>query len=67
MQFFLNNIINRARIFFFNMFSISDVDVLVIMVTNEAQAESVLYGDLGAVPGNAQVAVSILPICVEQH
>ncbi|THG16486.1 hypothetical protein TEA_001667 [Camellia sinensis var. sinensis] len=26
-----------------------DVDVLVIMVTNEAQAESVLYGDLGAV------------------
>lgn len=29
-----------------------DVDVLVIMVTNEAQAESVLYGDLGAIPGN---------------
>ncbi|KDP25980.1 hypothetical protein JCGZ_22710 [Jatropha curcas] len=27
-----------------------DVDVLVIMVTNEAQAESVLYGDHGAVP-----------------
>lgn len=27
-----------------------DVDVLVIMVTNEAQAESVLFGDLGAVP-----------------
>ncbi|KAK9277890.1 hypothetical protein L1049_027447 [Liquidambar formosana] len=27
-----------------------DVDVLVIMVTNEAQAESVLYGDFGAVP-----------------
>lgn len=30
---------------------ISDVDVLVIMVTNETQAESVLYGDLGAVSG----------------
>ena len=27
------------------------MDVLVIMVTNEAQAESVLYGDSGAVPG----------------
>lgn len=32
------------------MFS-PDVDVLVVMVTNEAQAESVLYGDLGAVSG----------------
>ncbi|XP_038687228.1 uncharacterized protein LOC119986656 [Tripterygium wilfordii] len=38
-----------------------DVDVLVIMVTNEAQAESVLYGDLGAVqalPSGASVILS---------
>ncbi|OVA01688.1 Ketose-bisphosphate aldolase [Macleaya cordata] len=28
-----------------------DVDVLIVMVTNEAQAESVLYGDLGSVSG----------------
>lgn len=32
----------------------SGVDVLVIMVTNEAQAESVLFGDLGAVQGMFQ-------------
>lgn len=30
---------------------LSDVDVLVIMVTNEYQAESVLFGDHGVVPG----------------
>ncbi|XVF53778.1 hypothetical protein PTKIN_Ptkin05aG0126200 [Pterospermum kingtungense] len=38
-----------------------DVDVLVIMVTNEAQAESVLYGDLGAVsalPSGASIILS---------
>ncbi|KAF3437146.1 hypothetical protein FNV43_RR19899 [Rhamnella rubrinervis] len=38
-----------------------DVDVLVIMVTNEAQAESVLYGDLGAVaalPTGASIVLS---------
>lgn len=33
------------------IFILSDVDVLVIMVTNEAQAESVLYGESGAVSG----------------
>ncbi|KAJ8753715.1 hypothetical protein K2173_026391 [Erythroxylum novogranatense] len=27
-----------------------DIDVLIVMVTNEHQAESILYGDLGAVP-----------------
>lgn len=32
-------------------FSLLDVDVLVIMVTNEAQAESALYGDFGAISG----------------
>ncbi|KAJ4713548.1 ketose-bisphosphate aldolase class-II family protein [Melia azedarach] len=37
-----------------------DVDVLVIMVTNEAQAESVLYGDLGAVPALRSGASIIL-------
>ncbi|KAL5815452.1 hypothetical protein ACOSQ4_026093 [Xanthoceras sorbifolium] len=38
-----------------------DVDVLVIMVTNEAQAETVLYGDLGAVsalPSGATIILS---------
>ncbi|XWS50840.1 hypothetical protein CRYUN_Cryun12cG0124300 [Craigia yunnanensis] len=38
-----------------------DVDVLVVMVTNEAQAESVLYGDLGAVsalPSGASIILS---------
>ncbi|RVW52702.1 L-threonate dehydrogenase [Vitis vinifera] len=38
-----------------------DVDVLVIMVTNEAQAESVLFGDLGAVkvlPPGASIILS---------
>ncbi|KAK9208946.1 hypothetical protein WN944_001307 [Citrus x changshan-huyou] len=37
-----------------------DVGVLVIMVTNEAQAESVLYGDLGAVPALSSRASIIL-------
>lgn len=38
-----------------------DVDVLVVMVTNEAQAESVLFGDLGAVsalPTGASIILS---------
>ncbi|KAM3703066.1 hypothetical protein ACB098_04G067500 [Castanea mollissima] len=38
-----------------------DVDVLIIMVTNEAQAESVIYGDLGAVsalPSGASIILS---------
>ena len=35
------------------IYILADVDVLVIMVTNEAQAESVLYGDSGAVPGTS--------------
>lgn len=39
------------------MFSIPDVDVLIIMVTNEAQAESVIYGDLGAVSGSQNFSV----------
>ncbi|KAL7160787.1 hypothetical protein ACSBR2_041433 [Camellia fascicularis] len=48
-----------------------DVDVLVIMVTNEAQAESVLYGDLGAVsalPSGASVIISstVSPAYVSQ-
>lgn len=34
-----------------NKFYHPDVDVLVIMVTNEAQAENVLFGDFGAVSG----------------
>ena len=38
--------------------SLPDVDVLVIMVTNEAQAENALYGDSGAVSG-AQVLLKI--------
>ncbi|XP_057973256.1 uncharacterized protein LOC131161483 [Malania oleifera] len=37
-----------------------DVDVLVVMVTNEAQAESVLYGDQGAVPALPSGASIIL-------
>ncbi|XP_024033468.1 uncharacterized protein LOC18056049 isoform X3 [Citrus clementina] len=37
-----------------------DVGVLVIMVTNEAQAESVLYGDLGAVSALSSGASIIL-------
>ena len=36
-----------------------DVDVLVIMVTNEAQAESVLYGEGGAVAGTIQYHMNI--------
>jgi len=39
----------------YNACTCSDVDVLMIMVTNEAQAESVLFGDLGAVPGTPQL------------
>uniref|UniRef100_A0A5B7BKZ0 Ketose-bisphosphate aldolase class-II family protein n=1 Tax=Davidia involucrata TaxID=16924 RepID=A0A5B7BKZ0_DAVIN len=38
-----------------------DVDVLVIMVTNEVQVESILYGDLGAVsalPAGASIILS---------
>ncbi|KAJ4961675.1 hypothetical protein NE237_021585 [Protea cynaroides] len=38
-----------------------DVDVLIVMVTNEAQAEGVLYGDLGAVsalPAGASIILS---------
>ncbi|CAB4281406.1 unnamed protein product [Prunus armeniaca] len=38
-----------------------DVDVLVIMVTNEAQAESALYGDFGAIsalPSGASIILS---------
>ncbi|XP_056175113.1 uncharacterized protein LOC115676724 [Syzygium oleosum] len=38
-----------------------DVDVLVIMVQNESQAESVLYGDLGAIsalPSGASIILS---------
>ncbi|KAL6552847.1 hypothetical protein OROHE_008211 [Orobanche hederae] len=34
-----------------------DVDVLVVMVTNEYQAESVLYGDNGAVPSTQRIYV----------
>ncbi|GAV82289.1 NAD_binding_2 domain-containing protein, partial [Cephalotus follicularis] len=37
-----------------------DVDVLVVMVTNEAQVESVLYGDLGAIPALPSGASVIL-------
>lgn len=40
-----------SKNFLFDIFSIPDVDALIIMVTNEAQAESVLYGDYGAVSG----------------
>ncbi|KAK8525941.1 hypothetical protein V6N13_017024 [Hibiscus sabdariffa] len=48
-----------------------DVDVLVVMVTNEAQAESVLFGDLGAVsalPSGASVILSstVSPAFVSQ-
>lgn len=48
-----------------------DVDVLVVMVTNEAQAESVLYGDLGAVsvlPSGASIILSstVSPAFVSQ-
>ncbi|XP_027169036.1 uncharacterized protein LOC113768766 [Coffea eugenioides] len=48
-----------------------DVDVLVIMVTNEAQAESVLYGDSGAVPalpsGSSLILMStVSPAFVKQ-
>lgn len=35
----------------YNIYLCSDVDVMVVMVTNEYQAESVLYGDNGAVAG----------------
>ncbi|PPD75753.1 hypothetical protein GOBAR_DD27319 [Gossypium barbadense] len=43
------------------MSSLAGVDVLVVMVTNEAQAESVLFGDLGAVsalPSGASIILS---------
>ncbi|XP_052181306.1 uncharacterized protein LOC127794335 [Diospyros lotus] len=48
-----------------------DVDVLVIMVTNEAQAESVLFGDLGAVsvlPSGASIILcsTVSPAYVTQ-
>ncbi|KAM7479632.1 hypothetical protein LguiA_027845 [Lonicera macranthoides] len=48
-----------------------DVEVLVVMVTNEAQAESVLYGDLGAVsalPSGASIILSstVSPAFVSQ-
>lgn len=48
-----------------------DVDVLVVMVTNETQAESVLYGDLGAVaalPSGASIILSstVSPAFVSQ-
>lgn len=48
-----------------------DVNVLVIMVTNEAQAESVLFGDLGAVsalPSGASIVLSstVSPVYVKQ-
>ncbi|KAB5524328.1 hypothetical protein DKX38_022077 [Salix brachista] len=42
---------SKAKIIGFLNISCSDVDVLVVMVTNETQAESVLYGDLGAIAG----------------
>lgn len=35
----------------YRTFNFVDADVLVIMVTNESQAESVLYGESGAVSG----------------
>ncbi|KAF9667517.1 hypothetical protein SADUNF_Sadunf15G0031400 [Salix dunnii] len=48
-----------------------DVDVLVVMVTNETQAESVLYGDLGAVaalPSGSSIILSstVSPAFVSQ-
>ncbi|KAJ6687739.1 ALDOLASE-RELATED [Salix koriyanagi] len=48
-----------------------DVDVLVVMVTNETQAESVLYGDLGAIaalPSGASIILSstVSPAFVSQ-
>ncbi|KAL2478890.1 ketose-bisphosphate aldolase class-II family protein [Forsythia ovata] len=48
-----------------------DVDVLVVMVTNEAQAESVLYGDhgdVGALPSGASIILSstVSPAFVSQ-
>ncbi|KAJ6677129.1 ALDOLASE-RELATED [Salix viminalis] len=48
-----------------------DVDILVVMVTNETQAESVLYGDLGAIaalPSGASIILSstVSPAFVSQ-
>ncbi|KAL7099172.1 hypothetical protein ACP275_09G066400 [Erythranthe tilingii] len=48
-----------------------DADVLVVMVTNESQAESVLYGDYGAVaalPSGASIIISstVSPAFVSQ-
>lgn len=45
-------------------FSPLDVDVLVIMVTNEAQAENVLYGEFGAVSGT-QILSRIPSLCCD--
>ncbi|KAK6921269.1 3-hydroxyisobutyrate dehydrogenase-like, NAD-binding domain [Dillenia turbinata] len=42
-----------------------DVDVLVIMVTNEAQAQSVLYGELGAVAGNLDKRPNCIKVSAE--
>lgn len=40
-----------SKKFVCDTFSLPDVDVLIVMVTNEAQAESILYGEFGAVSG----------------
>lgn len=40
------------------LFLLSDVDVLIVMVTNEVQAESVLYGVDGAVSGMSEYNLS---------
>jgi len=37
---------------------ITDVDVLIIMVTNESQAENVLYGENGAVSGEYNISTT---------
>jgi len=39
---------------------VTDVDVLIIMVTNESQAENVLYGENGAVSGAYNILLPIL-------
>ena len=41
-----------------------DADVLIIMVTNEAQAESVLYGEYGAVSGVYNVLITHIIMCL---
>lgn len=50
------------NLFVSDAFSRLDVDVLVIMVTNEAQAESALYGDFGAISGK-QILLSTSTPC----